>query len=186
MAPTDLSPFSAISRAEPAVSTPLMVFSLCLEMNLRHWPSATDSDCTALISASVAPGTPEQVHLDAQEMFAGDEQAAPRQQVVDIGDAAVERVLDRHDTELGIAVLHRRDGVLEGGAGQRHVIGKQRMGRRMTEGAGLTLERDLSGHWLWLPTGLTCAAGSRGKVSELSRGPLGARLNATRLAASQC
>jgi hypothetical protein len=43
----------------------------------------------------------EQVHLDGQEMLADDEQAAFGQQVVDVGDAAVERVFHRHDAVVG-------------------------------------------------------------------------------------
>ena len=37
-----------------------------------------------------------------------------RQQVVDVGDAAGDRVLDRDHAELGLARRDRREGVLEG------------------------------------------------------------------------
>ena len=88
----------------------------------------------------------EQVHLDAQEMLAGDEQARFRQQMIDVGDAAIERVFDRHDAIIGLARLHRRDGVLEGQARHRFALGEQRVGRRVAEGAGFALEGDELGH----------------------------------------
>ena len=69
----------------------------------------------------------EQVHFDAQEVLAGDEQAALGQEVVDVGDAAIERVFDRHDAVLGLTALHGGDGILEGDAGERLVMGEKRV-----------------------------------------------------------
>ncbi len=82
----------------------------------------------------------EQVHLDAQIVLADDVEAALRQQVVDIGDAAIERVFDRYDAVVGLPVLHGGDGVFEIEAGHRLALGKDCVGRRMAEGAGLALE----------------------------------------------
>ena len=87
-------------------------------------------------------GKPEQVHLDAQEMLAGDEQPALGQQVIDVGDTPVERILHRHHPTIGDTFLHGADGVLEGRAGQCLVGGEERVHGGMAEGAGLALEGD--------------------------------------------
>ena len=50
---------------------------------------------------------PEQVHLDAEEMLADDLEAAFGQQVIDVSDAAIERVLDRHHAIVGGALTAR-------------------------------------------------------------------------------
>ena len=61
--------------------------------------------------------------MDRQEVLADDVQPRGRQQMVDVGDAAGDRVLDRDHGELGLALVHRREGILEGRAGQRLPIG---------------------------------------------------------------
>ena len=83
-------------------------------MILRHWPSAWTWLWTVLIVASVAPWHRHQLEVDRQEVFADDVQARGRQQMVDVGDAAGDRVLDRDHAEVGRAVLDRGEGVLEG------------------------------------------------------------------------
>ena len=57
-------------------------------------------------------------------MLAGDHQPRFGQQEMDVGDAAVQRILDRDDRAIGAAVLHRVDRVLEVEAGQRQPVGK--------------------------------------------------------------
>jgi len=54
-------------------------------------------------------------------VLADDVQVGVRQQVVDVGDAAGDRVLDRDHAELGLARRYRGKRVLEGRAGQRLV-----------------------------------------------------------------
>ncbi|MNL79496.1 hypothetical protein D3C87_2061130 [compost metagenome] len=73
-------------------------------------------------------------------------QAAFGQQVVNVGDAAIERVFDRHDGEIGAAGLHGIDGLLKGDAADRLFAGEEIVGSGMAEGAGLALESDLLGH----------------------------------------
>ena len=66
----------------------------------------------------------QQLKMDRQKGLADDVQVGGRQQVVNVGDPAGDRVLDRDHAEFGRAVAQRREGVLEGRAGQRLVIGK--------------------------------------------------------------
>ena len=65
-----------------------------------------------------------------------------RQQMMDVGDAARHRILDRDHGELGLAALHRGERILEGRAGKRlHVrIGVARGEMRI--GARLALKGD--------------------------------------------
>ena len=44
-----------------------------------------------------------QLVTDRQEPFADDEQAGLRQQMMDVGDAAGDRILDRDHAEIGFA-----------------------------------------------------------------------------------
>ena len=66
-----------------------------------------------------------------------------RQQVMNVGDATRDRILDGDHGELGAASFDRGERVLEGGTGERlHArIGVER--RKMRVGAGLALEGDL-------------------------------------------
>ena len=80
--------------------------------------------------------------MDRQEMLADDVQLRMRQQVMDIGDASGDRVLDRDHAELGFALLDRRECVLEGRARQRLAGGIDLARRDVGIGAGLALERD--------------------------------------------
>ncbi len=70
----------------------------------------------------------QQLMADAQEMFADDIEARFGQQVMDIGDAAVQRILHRNDAEIGIAGAHRFHRVLESGLGDRLHM-RQRLAR---------------------------------------------------------
>ena len=55
-----------------------------------------------------------QLMMDRQETFADDEQAGLRQQMMDVGDAAGDRILDRDHAEIGLARGDRGQRVLEG------------------------------------------------------------------------
>ena len=84
----------------------------------------------------------QQLKMDRQEGLADDVQARGRQQIVDVGDAAGDRVLDRDHAEVGRAVLQRRERVLEGRAGQRLVVGKIFGAGDVRIGAGFALIGD--------------------------------------------
>ena len=80
--------------------------------------------------------------MDRQKGLADDVQPRGRQQVVDVGDAAGDRILDRDHAEIRRAVLQRGERVLEGRAGQRLVVGKVLDAGDMRIGAGLALIGD--------------------------------------------
>ena len=71
--------------------------------------AARSADCRALDA--------EQVEMDRQEMFADDMQAGAGQEMVDVGDPAGQRILDRDHAQIG-RPFYRGEGVLESGAGQ--------------------------------------------------------------------
>lgn len=64
-------------------------------------------------------GQHHQLEANRHEIFADDMQARFRQEVMDVGDASGNRVLDRDHGEIGLAVFHRQESVLEGLARQR-------------------------------------------------------------------
>ena len=64
-----------------------------------------------------------QLMMDRQEPFADDEQAGLRQQMMDVGDAAGDRIFDRDHAEVGFPRGDRGECVLEGRAGQRLGVG---------------------------------------------------------------
>ena len=66
----------------------------------------------------------EQAVAHAQKMLADNEQFGIGQQMVDVGDPAGDRIVDRDHAEPGRAVGHRGQRVLEGGAGERLHVGK--------------------------------------------------------------
>ena len=68
-------------------------------MNSRHWPSAWTWLSTVLTVSSVAPVHAQELVVHPDELLADDVQAAARQQVVDVGDAAGDRVVDRDHGE---------------------------------------------------------------------------------------
>ncbi|ENN84443.1 hypothetical protein RHSP_22368 [Rhizobium freirei PRF 81] len=86
-----------------------------------------------------------QLEADRHEIFADDMQARFRQQVVDVGDAPGNGVLDRDHAEIGFAIVDRSKGVLKGLAGQR-LHGREHVtARHIGIGAVVALEGDLVG-----------------------------------------
>ena len=83
-----------------------------------------------------------QLVMDRQEIFADDEQAGLRQQMMDVGDAAGDRILDRDHAEIGFPRGDRGQRVLEGRAGQRLGVGIGLDDGDVGIGARLALERD--------------------------------------------
>ena len=83
-----------------------------------------------------------QLVLHRQEIFGDDVQARFRHQVMDVGDAAGDRIVDRDHGERGAAGAHRRERVLEGRARQRLVAAIGLHAGDVRIGARLTLERD--------------------------------------------
>jgi hypothetical protein len=79
--------------------------------------------------------------VDRQEVFAHDRQPAFGQQEVDVGDAAVLRILDRDDRLAGASVLHRIERVLERKARQRQAAGQRVHRRAVRIGARRALKR---------------------------------------------
>ena len=63
-----------------------------------------------------------QLMAHRHEMLGNDVQAGVRHQVVNVGDAAGDRILDRDHAEAGLAGADRREGVFEGRAGDRLII----------------------------------------------------------------
>ena len=80
---------------------------------LRHWPSAWVWLMTRLIVAERRAGHGHQLMADAQEVFADDVETGIGQQMMDVGDAAGDRVLDRDHGQSGFARFHRRQRILE-------------------------------------------------------------------------
>ena len=84
----------------------------------------------------------EQLMADALEMFADNEEPRIGQQVMDVCDAACDRVLDRDHGEPCLAAFHRGKRVLEGGAGKRLHLRKGVAAGKMRVGAWLALIGD--------------------------------------------
>ena len=80
--------------------------------------------------------------MNRQERLADDMQAGGGQQIVDVGDAAGDRILDRDHAEIGSALLDRGESVLEGRARQRNHFGKAFDAGDMRIGAGFALIGD--------------------------------------------
>jgi len=87
---------------------------------------------------------------DRLVMFADDRQAALRQQMMHIGDAACHRIFDRDHRKIGGALLHRAERIVEGQAGQRRGIREHRSAGKIRISAGGALEGDGFGHSLIL------------------------------------
>ena len=85
--------------------------------------------------------------MDRQEPFADDEQAGRRQQMMDVGDAAGDRILDRDHAEIGLARGDRGQRVLEGRARQRLGVRIGLDDGDMGIGARLALECDFRAFW---------------------------------------
>ena len=101
-----------------------------------------------------------QLMMDRQEPFADDEQAGLRQQMMDIGDAAGDRVLDRDHAEVGFARGDRGQRVLEGRAGQRLGVGIGLGDGDMGIRARLALECDFHGFGRCFGHGAPCISRS--------------------------
>lgn len=82
------------------------------------------------------------MEADAQEMFADDIEPGFGQQMVDVADAAGQRILDREQRISGATLGDGRDRVLESGAGQCRHVRKGLTAGDMRIGAGLALEGD--------------------------------------------
>ncbi len=107
MAASDGSLASATMRAEPAVSasgTGLKPSSISLR---RHCPSACVWLRTRLTVCKRCAGRRHQLVAHAQEVLPDDVEIGVGQQVMDVGDAAGDRVLDGDHGEARFARLHR-------------------------------------------------------------------------------
>ena len=82
-------------------------------------------------------------------MLADDMQPGGREKMVDVGDAAGDRVLDRDHGERRLAVADRRESILEGRAGQRLPVRMGLLAGDVGVRAGLALEGD-DGLCSWL------------------------------------
>ena len=92
-------------------------------MKLRHWPSAWMWLSTDLDGLQRRALRRHQVEMDRQEILADDVQLGVRHQVMDVGDAAGDRVLDRDHAEVGLAGLRSpRSASSKVGAGQRLAV----------------------------------------------------------------
>ncbi len=87
----------------------------------------------------------EQLVADPLEMLGDDMQPRMRQQMMNVGDAAGHRVLDRDHGELGGAGLNRGERILEGGTGKSLHARIGILRRQMRIGARLALEGDFVG-----------------------------------------
>ena len=86
-------------RAEPAVSASVTALRPSLRSVLRHWPSAWTWLWACLTVAERRALDRHQLVADRQEVLADDVQAGGRHQVVDVGDAAGDGILDRDHAE---------------------------------------------------------------------------------------
>src|SRR5882672_5261546 len=65
--------------------------------------------------------------------------------MMDVGDAADQRILHRDDHQIGIAAFRRFDGVFKGWLGDRSSVRNGFAGRQIGIGPGLALEGDAFG-----------------------------------------
>ena len=87
-------------------------------------------------------GHREQVRVHPHEMLTDDVEARLGQEVVDVGDPPVGRVLDRQHREVGPALLDRGDRTLEAVAREAVEEGKRLVAGLVRIGAARALERD--------------------------------------------
>ena len=106
-------------RAEPAVSASGTGAKPSLRSVLRHCPSACVWRQRLLDREQRGVRQRHQLMAHAQEMLADDVQSRVRQQVMDVRHPPGHRVLDRDHGVAGVATLHRRQRILERGAGDR-------------------------------------------------------------------
>ncbi len=86
-----------------------------------------------------------QMKVDWQEVLGDDVEAGVRQQVMDVGDAAGDRILDRDHCVARLALLHEADGVLEGRARHRFASRIHFIAGDVGVGAGFALVGDANG-----------------------------------------
>ena len=110
-------------------------------------------------------------------MLAGDDQPRFGQQEVDVGDAPVQRVLDRDHRAIGAALLHGFDCVFERETGQRQRIGEGLFDGDLRIGARRTLKRNR--------TPGRCGGGRSHRGDDRERGG-GIVLHARRALAALC
>ena len=87
----------------------------------------------------------EQLVPHRHEMLGDDVQPGVRQKMVNVGDAAGDRIFDRDHAERDFARADRCEGVLEGRARHRFVIRIHVVGGEMGIRSRLALEHDLFG-----------------------------------------
>ena len=92
-------------------------------MILRHWPSAWTWLSTVLMSSRRRAFRRQQLMSHRHEMLGDDVQAGVRHQVVNVGNPAGDRVLDRDHPELGLTRGDRGKRILERRARHRLVVG---------------------------------------------------------------
>ena len=112
-----MSPHSATSRAEPAVS-PVVTALSYLRDDLPALPERVNVAVDAAQILDLRALDAEQVKMDRQEIFADDVQAGTGQEMMDVGDPASQRILDRDHAKFRAALGDGGEGVLETGAGQ--------------------------------------------------------------------
>ena len=90
-------------RALPAVSPDDDRLDAELADDAAALPERVDVAFHGLDVGELGAARRHQLVMDRQEPFADDEQAGLRQQMMDIGDAAGDRVFDRDHAEVGFA-----------------------------------------------------------------------------------
>ena len=65
-----------------------------------------------------------------------------REEMVDVGDTAVQRILDGDEAKVDRAFADRGKSILEGGGGDRFAMGKRLAGGEVGIGPGLALKDD--------------------------------------------
>jgi len=123
-------------------------------------PERVDVAFDGLDIAKLRAARRHQLMADRQEPFADDEQAGLRQQMMDIGDAAGDRVLDRDHAEICFAGRDRGERVLKSRAGQGLGVGIGFGDGDMRIRARLALERDLLWFGRCLAHGAPCISRS--------------------------
>ena len=98
--------------------------------------------------------------VDRFEPFADNEQAGLRQQMMDVGDTAGHRVLDRDHAEIGLARADRGERVFKGRAGQRLGVGIGFDDGKVGVRALLALECDFHGFGRCIDHGAPCSSRS--------------------------
>jgi hypothetical protein len=136
------SPSFATSAAAPAVSGARPRLEAELADQLAALRQGVDVAVHGLERLQRgALGRQKMVH-DALEMLAHDVEAGFRHQVMDVGDAAGDRVVDGDHRLRGAALADGGEGILEGVAGQRRHVGAGGAAGKIAVGAGLALEGD--------------------------------------------